>query len=167
MRIVFFVWLFFSTFKVSAHEYFFAFAEVEYKKTSGVIEATLIVTTHDFETWLHNKGWAGKDLNSSVDDSLDLLYFEDAINKHFQISSDIHENIKMQLIGYENQLIGTTQFYLTAEVEPIQIINFKFDLMMDIFSEQQNKLNFILKEREIKTTLEFLPSRKVQGVDLY
>jgi hypothetical protein len=167
MRFVLSVWIFFSTFTVSAHEFFFAFAEVEYKKTSGVIETTLIVTTHDFEKWLHNNGWDGKDLNSSVDDSLSLLFFENEINNHFQISSDIHEKVKMQLIGYENLLIGTTQFYLRAEVEPIQLINFKFDLMMDMFPEQQNKLNFIHKEREIKTTLEFLPSRKEQGIDLY
>jgi hypothetical protein len=167
MHFVFSVCILFSTFTVSAHEYFFAFAEVEYKKTSGVIEATLIVTTHDFEKWLDNKGWSGKDLISSADDSLSIQFIEDEINKHFQISSDIHDLIGMNLIGYENQLIGTTQFYLTAEVEPVQLFNFKFDLMMDLFPEQQNKLNFINKEREIKTTLEFLPSRNNQSIDLY
>ncbi len=167
MRFVFSICILFSSFNASAHEYFFAFAEVEYKKTNGIIEATLIVTTHDFEQWLHNEGWSGKNLVSSADDSLSILFIQNEINKHFQITTDIHEIVKMQLIGYENQMIGTTQFYLTSEVEPIQMINFKFDLLMDLYPQQQNKLNFINNERGIKTTLEFLPSRKEQGIDLY
>ncbi len=167
MRCIVLICLLLFTSKGWAHEYFFAFAELEYKKSNGIIEATLIVTTHDFEYYLHQQGWSAKDLSSSQNDSLSTLFIEEKINKHFHISTDIHESLNMQLIGYETKLIGTTQFYLTAQVEPIQKIDFKFDLLMDVFPEQQNKLNFIHKEIDTKTTLEFLPSRKIQSIDLY
>ena len=167
MRNIVLVCLLFSAGIGWSHDYFFAFAEVEYKKTQGNIEATLIVTTHDFEQFLHQEGWSAKDLSSSQNDSLSVLFIEEKINDHFQVTTDIHKSLKMQLIGYETQLIGTTQFYLSAQVEPIQLIDFKFDLLMDLFPQQQNKLHFIHKDRDVKTTLEFLPSKKIQSIDLY
>jgi hypothetical protein len=167
MRSVVFICLLFSTPEIWAHDYFFAFAELEYKKSTGIVEATLIVTTHDFEHYLHQQGWSAKDLISSQNDSLSACFIQNEINKHFHISTNIHDSLNMQLIGFETKLIGTTQFYLTTQIEPIQSIDFKFDLLMDVFPEQQNKLNFICKESDMKTTLEFLPSRKKQHVDLY
>ena len=38
---------------------------------------------------------------------------------------------------------------------------------MDYFPQQQNKIKFIYKLRDLNTTLEFLPSRKEQIIDLY
>jgi hypothetical protein len=167
MRFICSICVVLSTFYCSAHDYYFAFAEVEYKPQNGILEVTLVVTTHDFEQYLLSEGYEGHDLNAARGDSLLSNFIEQKINKHFQISTDIHESVSLQLVGIENQLIGTTQFYLSAQVEPIQIIDFKFDLLMDYFPQQQNKIKFIYKLRDLNTTLEFLPSRKEQIIDLY
>ena len=167
MRFFYTCCLFLTTFNCAAHDFFYSFAEVEYKRSSGVIETTLIVTTHDFEQYLRKLGWSQKDLASAKTDSISLTFIEKEINNHLMLSSDLHEAIHMKLIGYENQLIGTTQFYLTTQIEPIQMLDFKFDLLMDLYPQQQNKINFTMRETDLKTTLEFLPSSKIQRIDLY
>ena len=157
----------------AAHEYYFAFAEVEYDEMNGRIEATLTVSTHDFEFYLQQKGITQGDLNKTKSDSLKMQLIEAEIIKHFNIiaigSSEVkstNESLsKMKLEGFETNLTGTVEFYLSIEVyQPLKTIEFTFDVLMDQHSNQQNKLYFITRDK--KRTIDFLPSKQIQLIDI-
>lgn len=160
---------------VYAHDYFFAFAEVEYDELNGRIEATLSLTAHDFERYLQKKQIIQGDLTSCLNDSVKMLELENEINKHFSFnSSPLEENSIMdgealfyfKLEGFETQLTGIVQFYLSCPLkQPLESIEVTFDVLMDQYPEQQNKLTLI--NRGQKRTYVFLQSKRTQIIGLY
>jgi hypothetical protein len=157
----------------AAHEYYFAFAEVEYDEINSRIEATLTVSTHDFEFYLQQKGIIQGDLNKSKSDSLKMQLIEAEILKHFKIDPIGSSEVKatnevlsaMKLEGFETNLTGTVEFYLSLEIhQPLKTIEFTFDVLMDQHSNQQNKLYFITRDK--KRTIDFLPFKQIQLIDI-
>lgn len=146
------------------HDYFFAFAEVEYNEMNSKVEVTIRVSTHDFEKSLRSKSLISKDLSVLSQDTNTLSILEKEIEDHFTISS-LEQTIDLQLEGFETQKTGIVEFYLSAEVKnnPNQL-DIKFDLLMDEFPEQQNKLTFIY--RMSKRTLVFMQNKRTQSIDL-
>ena len=168
--------LFFLTSSISnAHDYFFAFAEVEYNEMNGKIESTISMTSHDFERYLQKQKLIQTNLNSCLNDSISMQNIEIELNKHFNVNMnsgiensilDGNESINFRLEGFEIQLTGIVQFYLSSTIyRPKAHLEITFDLLMDEYPEQQNKLTFIFRNQ--KKTVVFIPSMRSQIIDLY
>lgn len=127
-----------------AHKFYFAFAEVEYNYFTQRFEATVTTTTHDIESALKKEGHQIGNLE--LLDSLEQGIVEHYLNDGLVISSN-GAACTFSLIGYEVHLDGTTNYYLeSTEVALNDTINVKFDLLMDTYSEQQNKITLYYKE---------------------
>jgi hypothetical protein len=158
-----------------AHDYFFAFAEVEYDEMNGRIEATVTMTTHDFERYLQKNQIIKQELASCLGDSLKMQSIEKELNKHFYFDlsplsensiMDGDESFHFKLDGFETQLTGIVQFYLSTNINrPLESFEVVFDVLMDDHVEQQNKLTVI--NRGKKQTYVFLPTKRSQIIDLY
>jgi len=159
--------LVFSFFLISfshAHDYFFAFAEVEYDEYNARVEATIVMTTHDFEAYLIKKNIISKELSFYKNDSIILKQVENEILQHFSLNSLSVGKLTME--GFETQLTGMIQIYLTAPIlSPSEGLDIQFDLLMDDFKEQQNKLTFIYRDQ--KTSYVYLQNKRSQHIDFY
>jgi hypothetical protein len=175
MRIILFILSLSFVNSISAHEFYFAFAEVEYDEMNSRIEATLTVSTHDFEFYLQQKGIIQGDLNKNKSDSLKIQLIEEEIIKHFNLTEGINidysnKNQKpylgqLRLDGFETNLTGTVEFYLSIDVyQPLKSIEITFDLLMDQYPNQQNKLHLLTRNE--KRTIDFLSSKKTQLIEL-
>lgn len=149
---------------VFGHDYFFSFAEVEYNPFTQKFETTLIVSAHDLE-------FAWKELNLSVD-SLEsytsenpaLKSVNDFITRSFVISSNA-KTAQLSIVGIDVLLNGMIHFYLLSTPLEIQSsIDVRFDILMDEFPEQQNKLSFLNNGKTSVAT--FLPSQRTQRIIL-
>ncbi len=67
---------------------------------------------------------------------------EEYLNQHFQIFSSY--KVYFKLLGFEVMLNDQIHFYLESEktIKLNDDIQFQFDLLMDEFQEQQNKIDF-------------------------
>lgn len=161
-----FLFSLFVTFAFSSfsHEYYFAFAEMEYNEKSKCFELSLIVSTHDIEHWLQDKGVNVKELENHYSDSTIRNEFGITLLNGFSISmKDL--SVPFQIIGYEVKNNGITEFYFSSN--PIEISSpllVKFDLLMDLYSQQQNKLTFIYHSK--KQTYTFLTTQREQKIEL-
>lgn len=154
----------FVTTSLSAHDYFFAFAEMKYNEVSGRIEATVTLTTHDYERSLRERGILDQEISKLSDDEEAFAIFQSDLNKGFSIFVD-GKQIKFNLEGIEVQLTGLTNFHLSAEVpKAITKLEINFNLLMETFINQQNKITFIY--RNSKTSYEFLQHKKSQEIVL-
>ena len=146
------------------HESFFAFAEMEYNESSKCFELTLTVSTHDVEHWLQDKGLKVSELEEHYADSALNRQLESTLLKGFSISSLTFASV-FQIAGYEVLNTGVTEFYFKAIPNEISFpFTVKFDLLMDSFPEQQNKLTFIYRGK--KQTYSFLTIQKEQIISL-
>lgn len=151
-----------STFSFG-HEFYFAFAEVEYNDITQKFECTVIATTHDLEKGMQSEGVAIKEINNPPNEN-QLQELEKYLQNYFVIESN-GERCNFHLLGAELDLNGTISLFL--ESEPIAIstdIDFTFDLLMTVFPEQQNKLTFY--HRSHNQTLAFLSSQRTRRLKL-
>jgi hypothetical protein len=156
--------------ELKAHEYYFAFAEVEYSEKSGKMEATLTLTAHDFEVYLQKNNVISNSLDIAFSDEKELISIQKNLNSHFfffEEAADKKSNWTSTFKIDDHQILlnGNIEIYLSCEVaKPLSLLNVQFNLLMDYFSEQQNKITFINKRK--KSTLNFnLPNQK-QIIDL-
>lgn len=153
-----------STMISSAHEYYFAFAEMEYKSDTKKLELTLVVSTHDIEHWLQNKGVKVKELENHTKDLTLQKEFETKLLSGFNITYE-KISISLKMIGYEVLDNGLSNFYFVSEaIEIKNQFSVRFDLLMDDYPEQQNKLTFIYNEK--KQTFPFLQATREQFIKL-
>lgn len=151
--------LFFTSFTSFGHEYFFGFSELEYNDISQKFEATLIVSTHDLERALEIAKVESGDLAKLKAGSDELIAVENYLNKYFIVKTN--ERVKFNLIGSEVFLNGTANFYFESEtIEFNNKLSVKFDLLMDIFKQQQNKIT--LNYRNKSYTRTFLYTEREQ-----
>jgi len=154
----------FVTTSLSAHDYFFAFAEMKYNEVSGRIEATVTVTTHDYERSMRERGVLDQEISKLADNEEAYAIFQSDINKGFSMIVN-GKQIIFNLEGIEVQLTGLTNFHLSAEVpSSITKLEMNFNLLMETFIDQQNKITFIY--RNSKTSYEFLQNKKTQEIVL-
>ncbi len=164
MKQILFVLLLLSSTYSFSHDYFFAFAEVEYDEYNARVEATLVMTTHDFESYLKKNNIISKELSFYKNDSLVLKQVETEVLKHFSINNSSIGAFTLE--GYEIELTGMIQVYLTAPIlSPSEGVDIQFDLLMDDFKEQQNKLTFIYRDQ--KTSYIYLQNKRTQHIDFY
>lgn len=131
--------------KAGAHDYYFAFAEVEFNALTNKIEATLIVTEHDFIEALSDSSHPFTDANSILQDSLGLIRVISYINEHFNFKQGEQQST-FNLEGFDSMLNGQLNIYLSSDFtvtnEPISIA---FNLLMETYSGQQNKITAYYK----------------------
>jgi hypothetical protein len=155
---------------LKGHEYFFAFAEVEYSEKSARMEATLTLTAHDLEAYLQKTNRIINSLEDAFADSKEFSSIEKAINAHFYFyEEDSNKHSKwvsyFKIDGHQILLNGNIEIYLSSEVlKPLSNLNVQFNLLMDHFSDQQNKITFIHKRK--KSTFNFNVTNKYQIIDL-
>lgn len=170
------VFLLFVSSITFAHKYYFAFAEVEYNEMNKSLEATIIASAHDIESVLRETDVISNSLDYAKKNKKEYYAINDYINKNFSIyavdslyflalDSALPPQIEFVLVGFEVLLNGDVQFYLSAKItNPINQFYVKFDLLMDEFSEQQNKLTFRFRGK--KFTYNFLNATRKQLIKL-
>jgi hypothetical protein len=164
MKHILVVLFFLVTSATYAHEYFFAFAEVEYDEYNARVEATVVMTTHDFESYLKKEKIITKELNFYKNDSVIMKLIENEISKHFSIHSSSVGAFSLE--GFEIELTGMIHVFLTAPIlSPQTSLDIQFDLLMNEFKEQQNKLTFIYRDQ--KTTYVYLQNKRSHHIDFY
>jgi len=152
-------------FSAKAHEYYFAFGEVEYNESSRKLEITLEISAHDLETDMKKSGIVlNKHLENQKGDPEFRKQLEAHLSKGFVISSN-DSPVSLHLIGYDVMPTGLLYVYLESiPVELSTSLAFKFDLLMESFPDQQNKVTFIYKKE--KQTAVFLPTKPTEVISL-
>ena len=152
-----------TSFNTYAHDYFFAFAEVEYNESSKKLEATLTVSTHDLEVVIKKEGILLRDFSEIEKGSKDFEIIENYLLRHFKIKSISSVNFK--LLGFKISLKGVTEFYLQSESVKIENqVEVLYDLLMNHNKKQQNKITFYHEKKTY--TRPFLISEKTQTIKL-
>lgn len=161
---VFFLTLSVLSVKAYAHEYFFAFAEVEYNAAEQCFEVTLEGSAHDVEDVMNEQGITIRELEDHYADTVMRRRLELFIEKGFSVTTGGRQP-KFRLVGYEVMPNGLVDFYLRSE--PVILsgqVDFRFDWLMDALPGQQNKITFINGGE--KFTEVFLPHQRNASISL-
>ncbi len=160
------VFAFFSVlFSASAHEYYFAFGEVEYNESSKKLEISLEVNTHDLEFDMKKSGIVlDKHIEDQVKDAVFKKQLEVYLNQGFKITNgDLA--LSLTLIGFDVSPNGLLYAYMeSAPIELEPQLTFCFKLLMESFPNQQNKITFIRNKE--KQTAVFLPAKPTEVITL-
>lgn len=159
--VVFFLFL---TTAGRAHDYFFAFAEVEYNSGKEVLEITMESAAHDVVRFLQSEDIAIQDLSKHYNDSVMNATLEQAINQYLSFSTNT-QSVHLHLDGYEVLPNGLVLFYLSSgKIQLQKELTCRFDWLMSAFSEQQNKLTFTFDKQ--KYTAVFLSRQPVVTLNI-
>lgn len=155
---LFIVFIFFLLPQTFAHNFYFAYAEVEYNELNQRLELSLSGTAHDFEAALlkeygYSCKWGKVNLTTK-----DTNLIENYINKHLRFSYDCKnetstsfENCSttFHLEGIQFNKDGSFMCFLSAPIQSnlMQNLSAQFDFLMETYSEQQNKLTFIYRDK--------------------
>lgn len=146
-QVLFIIFLVFSSFKLQAHNYYFAFAEMELNYSTNKLEITFIINNHDIDHWLEKSKYSLIDFeNSTIHDSINT-FISNKIKYGFNLNSN-NKNISIKLIGFDIKSDGNIEFYYESEVIPSNTnqIEVSFNLLMDLYPDQQNKLIFLKED---------------------
>ncbi|AEA45467.1 DUF6702 family protein [Fluviicola taffensis] len=156
---------FFVGLSANAHEFYFAFAEVEYNATSKKLEITLEVTAHDLEVDMKKSGIVlDKHIENQNGNTDFKKQLESHLSKGFEITTG-DSSVSLKVIGFDVMPTGLLYVYLeSTTVVPKRSIDFKFDLLMETFPNQQNKITFIRNNQ--KQTAVFLPTKRTESITL-
>ncbi len=150
------------TIAANAHEYFFAFAEVNYNSSESVLEATVISSAHETEDALNLSGIEIKELEDHYKDEAMKAKLEKFVLSGFSMAQN-DVNITFKLIGFEVDARGMVNFYFKSEkVLAPTVYNVRFDMLMDQFPSQQNKILFTNNEKTITAT--FLANKRTDTI---
>ncbi len=165
MRFIFLSILFTMSSALSmAHDYFFAFAEMEYNEVTQRVEATVMVTTHDLEKMFEMNDNQIIRIDAQQKDSTTTKLVNDYILDHFQLKTS-NQSCQFQLVGFETALNGITNFYY--ESQPIELMSpfsIQFDVLMDQYPQQQNKITLIYRDKSY--THDFLSNQRTAIIKL-
>jgi hypothetical protein len=172
--VLIFVSTFFLSLNATAHEFYFAYAELSLNELTNRFEGTLIFTMHDIEKALDPKGNLIGKLESSDEASPIRTQLERYINQHINISYgcaldsnaiDAFCQTEFILEGIVPQLNGTIECFISAPAHAIYTpLNIQFDALLEVFPLQQNKLTFYYREN--KYTLNFIPGNLIQSLPI-
>ncbi len=148
------------------HEYFFAFAEVEYNEKTQRFEGTIIFTTHDLEKAIQREHPEFPIMDTMNVKNPNFALVRERINNGFYIQiNGSEQRVELDILGVENFLTGTTNIYFQSEkIEFISELKFGFKLLMDEYDGQQNKIAF--KYGELKETLYFINQENEQTLNI-
>ncbi len=127
-----------------SHPIHIAKCQMEHNPQSNKLEITLHVFLDDLETSMRNAGAPKLNLGTKKEiDSIDA-YLIDYLNQHFQIEQQ-QTPVQLNWIGKElsDDLFA---YWCYFESEPLQsktTLDVRFDLLMDLYRDQQNILSFV------------------------
>lgn len=130
------------------HPYHFCYAEIEYNADNEIFEASMDFSTHDLEAIYNKDQHASKNITIDLDQEENLLILEQYINKHFYFSSqNAHFKTFFKIEGFDAEVNGNIILFLKAYApRKVEKLFFTFDLFMDIFPSQENKMTFLQKK---------------------
>ena len=149
----------------NAHEYYFAFGEVEYNASTKKLEITLEMSAHDVEFDMKR---SGIELDKHIEDQVKNPAFKKRLETYlaqgFKISNgDLA--LSLTLIGFDVSPNGMLYAYMeSAPLELETKLTFCFNLLMEAFPNQQNKITFIRNNE--KQTAVFLPAKPTEVITL-
>ena len=159
--------LFFSilfSLNLSAHPFYFSYAEIEYNEFSNCFEGFISLSSHDFEELLNEEKNTKTSISKAMNDSLLKKEISKILNMGLSFSANTQE-IQFQLEGYESEMNGLTRFYFkTQPFKNSEEILVEYDLFMEKYKEQQNKLTII--QRDNKETFDFLIQEKTKLITI-
>jgi hypothetical protein len=145
------------------HQYFFAFAEIEYNEMGQKFEGSVVATAHDLESTLMNSFGLKTKLEKLTPASSEVKIIEAYLNKFLTLrygcSFDSNEvdaycTATWTIESFQIMKNGTVELYFTSAAKHVYtLIQVDFRFLMDAFPDQQNKLTFIY--REDRNTLSF------------
>lgn len=129
-----------------SHDYFFAFAEMQYNEDNQRFEIAVRATGHDVEEYLTHLGHNIPKLEEASSDPVAKKTLLQLIQNEFQIKMD-NKLLVLELVGFEINSKDEAVFYLTSKKidKPAQV-SVTFDLLMSFYPEQQNKLTLFTPE---------------------
>lgn len=147
-----------------SHDFYFAFAELQYNDISQRFESTVSVSSHDVERIFYDKGWSIDDLESMDPNNANFAQISQWLLNQYSLSTN-NTQVDLTIIGCEIELTGMIYFYIeSAPTEIGNNIRIHFNLLMDEFPEQQNKLTLYYRDNTI--TKSFLQNAFVQEIKL-
>ena len=125
-----------------AHETYFSFAEMQYDTECNCLEITLTLSAHDLDAYADRQNM----LNATLEEDLESedtrqRLVQETILKGFKIKQN-RQDIILFYEGYELFEDGTCSFYLRSEQMDATECTLFYGLFMDVYPEQQNKLNY-------------------------
>lgn len=164
LRVILTSIIFACSFQLSAHEFYFSFAEMQYNKKSEQFEISLVVTGHDMEEYLADIGVSIPNLEQCARQPIYLSLIEIEINKGLQILIK-GNSLSLDLIGMKINDNDQVVFFMTSrKMQKPNSIAIQYDLMMDFYPLQQNKLT--LFKPEGKQFVTFLNTRTKRTIKL-
>ena len=159
--------LFFSilfTLNLNAHPFYFSYTEIEYNEFCNCFEGFISLSSHDFEELLNEEKNTKTSISKAMNDSLLKMEISEILNSGLSFSAGRQE-IRIQLEGYESEMNGLTRFYFkTQPFRNSEEIIVEYDLFMEKYKEQQNKLTLI--QRNKKQTFDFLIQEKTKLITI-
>ncbi len=125
-----------------AHETYFSFAEMQYDTECNCLEITLTLSAHDLDAYADRQNMLNATLEKDLEseDTRQRLV-QETILKGFKIKQN-RQDIILFYEGYELFEDGTCSFYLRSEQMDATECTLFYGLFMDVYPEQQNKLNY-------------------------
>ena len=144
-----------------AHDTFFSFAEMQYDQSCQCLEISLSVSSHDLDEKAASLIENYESLEASLKVESDRKKISEFIGDGFAIFQNKQE-IGLQMVGYELLEDGTCSVYLISESVKQENITIKYDLFMQEFSEQQNKLQYLKSPDKTETFTFFIFRRETE-----
>jgi hypothetical protein len=142
---------------MSMHEYYFSFGEIQFSKEENRFEVSLTCSGHDLEGYLKDKGIEIPKFEECVESPVHQKKIETILTDKFKVYVD-NKPILLELIGMEVNTKDQAVFYLASrKLEKPESFQVKYNLLMDYYPAQQNKLTVFTSEG--KEYLTFLKSR--------
>jgi hypothetical protein len=125
-----------------AHDTYFSFAEMQYDTECNCLEITLTLSAHDLDAYADRQNMLNATLEKDLEseDTRQRLV-QETILKGFKIKQN-RQDIILFYEGYELFEDGTCSFYLRSEQMDATECTLFYGLFMDVYPEQQNKLNY-------------------------
>lgn len=159
------IFILFLSLNVFGHDYYFSFAEIEYDAEHSCLLMSIKVATHDLEYYYQKKTGETK----SIEKAFAVDSCTKKITKFLQEGLSINQSsvpVVMTLEGKTTGKDGFTYFYYKSDkIDPKIGLTVKYDLFMDIFTEQQNKVNFIVNHQN--RSYEFLLFHREHEINIY
>ncbi|RFC55404.1 DUF6702 family protein [Brumimicrobium aurantiacum] len=146
LKLFFLSFIFLLAFQSQAHEFYFSFAEMQYNDSAKKFEISLEVTGHDFEAYLKDKEINIPKLEDCKDNPIYLNIIQNEIKEGFKILVEDRE-ITLNIVGMDINDNDQVVFFLTSsKIEKPENIDIQYNLLMDFFPLQQNKLTLFTPE---------------------
>ena len=139
-----------------AHQFYFAFGEIEYNEMAQTFEGSVVATSHDLELVLMNSFGLKTKLENFGAKSSEVKIIEDYLNQFLTLrygcsldsnAVDAYCSATWSIESFQNMKNGTIELYFSAPAKHIYtLVQVDFRFLMDAFPDQQNKLTFIYRE---------------------